>query len=286
MDPAQRLQYIRDRITALTISDLKIMLRGVASHLINEANLLWVTRGDVLFVGDTHGDWAASQRAYQKFLELEASKLVFLGDYIDRGSKQIDNVNFLLYLKLLHRYRVLLLRGNHEVEAINWAYGFHDAVKRQFGKETIEVYELYNYVFSHLPVAGVTWNGVFFTHAGIPEHLDRVRDIDQLHTGTHEMGELTFELLWNDPKEKLDGFKKNRRRGGRAKYFGRQAFADFLARNDLQYVIRSHETTSKGVKYYFDGRLVSLFSSNAYSRRHKPKVAYLTRAGDLEILDL
>jgi len=38
----------------------------------------------IIFVGDTHGDLDASQKVIKDYLK-EGNKIVFLGDYVDRG---------------------------------------------------------------------------------------------------------------------------------------------------------------------------------------------------------
>ncbi|MHA1731160.1 MAG: metallophosphoesterase [Promethearchaeota archaeon] len=285
MDPEQRLAYIIERITTMTRSDLKIMLRGVVSILSNEPVLVQVTEGPVVFVGDLHGDLEAATRAYLYFLKGGHKRLVFLGDYIDRGGKQVDCVNFLLYIKLLHRFKVFLLRGNHEVEAVNRGYGFHDSVKSRFGRESMEVYGLYNAAFNQLPLAGQTWNGIFFAHAGIPEELEAITDLTRETLGSGEHGEFARELLWNDPSENRNGFKNNWGRGPGTKVYGRDVFDDFLARNNLKGMIRGHGHCGGGCEEYFDGKLVSLFSSRAFSKRHRPKIGILSRDGKLEVID-
>jgi len=41
----------------------------------------------VIFIGDTHGDLEASQKVIKDYLK-EGNKIVFLGDYVDRGQIQ------------------------------------------------------------------------------------------------------------------------------------------------------------------------------------------------------
>ncbi len=44
----------------------------------------------VIFVGDTHGDLEASQKVIKDYLK-PGNKIVFLGDYVDRGPYLREN---------------------------------------------------------------------------------------------------------------------------------------------------------------------------------------------------
>src|SRR5262249_55111934 len=69
----------------------------------------------VIFVGDTHGDLASTRAVIERYLP--TSRLVFVGDYVDRApepSGSVGNVAFLFRCKLAHPDRIMLLRGNHE----------------------------------------------------------------------------------------------------------------------------------------------------------------------------
>lgn len=37
-----------------------------------------------------------------------------MGDYVDRGFNSVETLSYMLILKILHRDRITLLRGNHE----------------------------------------------------------------------------------------------------------------------------------------------------------------------------
>lgn len=79
-----------------------------------------------------------------------SSVYVFLGDYVDRGSRGLACVLFIYVLKYLYPRNVLLLRGNHECDAMNRIYGFTK--------------EIYKYYGSHSP----TYRAIQDTFAAIP----------------------------------------------------------------------------------------------------------------------
>ncbi len=90
-------------------------------------------------VGDIHGEYE-KLRALLKHLPSKA-RLVFLGDYIDKGKRSRDVVDFLIRLK--RRRQVVFLIGNHELKLLQ-AWQGHAQAKEflsHYGfKETLESY--------------------------------------------------------------------------------------------------------------------------------------------------
>jgi serine/threonine protein phosphatase 1 len=71
--------------------------------------------GRTFAIGDIHGDLDGLERVFSRFPRLEASDtLVFVGDYIDRGPKSGQVVEFVRDLQRRGPARVVALRGNHE----------------------------------------------------------------------------------------------------------------------------------------------------------------------------
>eukprot|EP00928_Gymnodinium_smaydae_P015164 TRINITY_DN1555_c0_g1_i1.p1 TRINITY_DN1555_c0_g1~~TRINITY_DN1555_c0_g1_i1.p1 ORF type:complete len:558 (-),score=65.93 TRINITY_DN1555_c0_g1_i1:394-2067(-) len=89
------------------------------------------------------------------------SRFVFLGDYVDRGKHSLEVLVLLLYLEMENAHdnpsydKVVLLRGNHETEAMNKRYGFQKHFNDTFGpiNESLaeEVWSLMLDVFEYLP---------------------------------------------------------------------------------------------------------------------------------------
>ena len=70
--------------------------------------------------GDVHGNFNDVYHIYKNFItnpKYAHHRLIFLGDYVDRGPKPIEILCFLFAHKLVYPDRYVLLRGNHEVSA-------------------------------------------------------------------------------------------------------------------------------------------------------------------------
>lgn len=66
-------------------------------------------------IADLHGKFAALQAILNRILPLrEQDRLIFLGDYIDRGDQSPEIIDKLIELKNNFGNRVIFLMGNHE----------------------------------------------------------------------------------------------------------------------------------------------------------------------------
>ena len=54
------------------------------------------------------------------------NKLLFMGDYVDRGPYGPEVVLFLLTLKVRYPTQVILLRGNHESREMTQQFNFYE----------------------------------------------------------------------------------------------------------------------------------------------------------------
>ena len=250
-----------------------------------ESNLIHISEGKTMVIGDLHGDFTTLQKIIQKLYQEDFKTLIFLGDYVDRGAKQVEVINTLFYYKKLMPERIFLLRGNHEDPIINRQYGFYDEIRLKFLNNR-EIFRRYNQVFSRLPIAALTWNKVFCVHGGIPQELENIEEINQLPQNQEEIiNPITTQLLWNDPKERVKNFKKSLRGPG-IKNFGEQAFSEFIERNQIKSIIRSHERFKNGYKKYFGDKLISIFTSQSYSKRVSTVIGVINLSGEIEVVQI
>lgn len=224
----------------------------------------------ILVIGDTHGDYDITNEIVNKFKTENYDCLIFLGDYVDRGPKGIQNINFLLKLKIMEPQRIFLLRGNHEFKESNIDYGFLNQVIYYFKQDGEEVYNYYKDIFSKLPYT-VLYNKILMLHGGIPIRTDgkvyTLEDINQIPKDIHnfeELPEIGQQIVWNDPKEEIGGDEPSYR--GIGYFFGKASFKQFMNKNNLEYLIRSHEAFLGGYRIFFNGRLISIFTCSYYER--------------------
>ncbi len=279
------------RLRAISIADVKSVIYKVEDVLASESRLVHLPATDTLVIGDMHGDIAVTLAITKQLLEGDASRrLVFLGDYVDRGPHQVDVINLVLLLKATNPARITMLRGNHEIAAVNDCNGFRDNLNRQFGGEDGQIlWHLYNRLFTQLPLAAITWNDIMLVHGGIPEGLQNLLEIEKLPREFDIANRISFELLWNDPVEakRPVHFRKGSRGGG-VREFGELAFNEFQERTKITKVIRAHEEFNEGFRFFFGDRLLSIFSSrravdSPFERQIKPKVVRIDKAGNVAV---
>jgi len=239
-------------------------------------------QGRTVFSGDIHGDFESLAAAFE-VAEQHNARLVFLGDMVDRGSHNVECVNLVLAQTILNPDKVVYTRGNHEFQGINTKWGFMDAVVDKY-PET--VYWLYNGVFTQLPLAALQNNTVFGIHAGISRHSQTLEEIEKLQHQDRGFRDEFMDLLWNDPAiEEQKGFDMNNKRG--IFYtFGQGVFDDFMDKNGLKLFIRGHNVQKPGYRYFFDDRLLSIFTSGDHYKDTVPSVVLVEDDANHEIIKL
>ncbi|MGQ9478910.1 MAG: metallophosphoesterase [Thermoproteota archaeon] len=235
--------------------------------LAEEPALLDFNCENVLIVGDLHGDLESCLKAIRLAEELGYSRIIFLGDYVDRGRYQLGVINLLLNEKAKNPSRIVLLRGNHETPFMNFSYGFVELLIERFKESYERVYNAYLKVFSEMPIAAVVNKKLILVHGGLASKVRKLSDLIDSNKGGIDLEDpRVFETLWNDPSEEIEEFSPNIRGPG-IYYFGKTALKRFLEENGLKMMIRSHEPGPNGYRIMFNGLLVSVFSCRFYGIR-------------------
>jgi hypothetical protein len=234
----------------MTREEIKELLNGAEKRFASEAKLIQLESGRVIFVGDTHGDLDASEKIIHRYLKAK-NKLVFLGDYVDRGPASLENINFLLGQKIQHPDSLHLLMGNHEgYDALNfYPADFWEGLDGELHQRYIEV-------FSHLPLAVSTPNGIIALHGALP-NVSGLEDIDSIKSGSAEWHQIT----WGDWQEREGEFLGIAPQTGRPQ-FGRGWFEEIMSRLGKNVLIRSHQPDAPPTMY--DRRCLTIFTSSAY----------------------
>jgi serine/threonine-protein phosphatase 2B catalytic subunit len=203
------------------------------------------------------------------------NKLLFLGDYVDRGAFSCEVFLYLLALKVKYPADVFLLRGNHECEIISSHYGFRAECETKYGLAT---YFHFLHCFEALPLAALLrtkhHGNILCLHGGLSPDAPTLADIqkiDRFKTNVvigEDAGALC-DLLWSDPAvdqlnsieqwsagqkraPAMTGWANNEVRGC-SYFYGPDVVAKFLKRNGLAMLIRAHELQQDGYLAHFEG---------------------------------
>jgi len=234
---------------------------------------------DVLIIGDTHGFMRSTISIIRPFLEQKVQSLLFLGDYVDRGPHSLANFLLILGLRLAWPERVMILRGNHEDLNLNARFGFREELRTYYPDMQIleKVESLIDEIYEYLSLAAITPYGTLAVHAGLPQDLETVEDIN-LIPKPHSALFLKFrekeqrlkyyrifeQLRWNDPRADQEPAFTASRRGEGTFYFNETVVSEFLEHNNLARIVRAHESSRGGFENMFQGKLLHVFSTEPY----------------------
>lgn len=244
-------------------------------------------------VGDLHGDikslrYILQDIGFQEFLAGSNNKLIFLGDYIDRGSNSIEVLFTLCCLKRKYPDSVILLCGNHEaMEKFHCsAYTFPHELENQFGDAGIALYDRVLLLFRLLPKVVIIENQLLLVHGGVPASVAGSSFLDAVIS---EDGEMAEELLWNDPRSDIPNdmdWVKSRRDFG--KHFGKNVSKRHIMETGTKAIVRGHEPCF-GFKIDHDNTVLTVFSTKesyqkfdaAYISVTKDELQAVRNASDL-----
>lgn len=229
--------------------------------------------------GDTHGQFYDLLNIFETFgYPSEDNPYLFNGDFVDRGSFSLEVVLLLFAFKALYPQHLHLTRGNHETLNMNKVYGFEGEVKHKYN---LQMFQLFSEVFHCLPLAYVLGSKVLVVHGGLFSDddvtLDDIRKIERRREPPDEG--LMSEILWSDPQA-APGRSPSKRGVGLS--FGPDVTANFLQRNGLKMVVRSHEVKDAGYELEADGKLITVFSAPNYCDQMGNKGALLRFDSDME----
>jgi uncharacterized tellurite resistance protein B-like protein len=242
---------------------------------------------ELLVLGDLHGcysclkaallqaDFFGKVQAHHDDPRAPVMKLVFLGDYIDRGRFSYSGIlRTAMQLYLAVPDHVYLLRGNHEyyveykgrtlapVRPAEAYTSIQDVAPK-------EVFSAYMKLFEALPNM-MFFDRTMFVHAGIPRDAtiaERWQGLPSLNDQ-----EIRFQMLWSDPSE-ADAIPDELQKENARFPFGRRQFRSFMSRLGATTMIRGHERVVEGFREIYDApeaRLLSLFSAGGKTNADLP----------------
>jgi diadenosine tetraphosphatase ApaH/serine/threonine PP2A family protein phosphatase len=224
---------------------------------------------NLVIISDLHGDSRSlfrvlSEINYKHFLSKELNKLVFLGDYIDRGSDSLSIMYSVCYLKSTYPDSVILMRGNHEAPA-EFPFSPHNfpfEIEDRFGNRWREMYKEILSMFRLLTLATVVSRKLLLVHGGLPTKEAAAANFRESIAFAQERqvrSSVLEEILWNDPRHLDENSGQERSRRGLGRYFGPSVTRTWLHATGTKAVIRGHEPC-QGFRLDHDNMIMTLFS--------------------------
>lgn len=261
---------------------------------------------ELILVGDVHGDmqsllWILKDIEFEKCLTNPGNKLIFMGDYVDRGSNSIGVLYVICHLKRKFPNSVVLMRGNHEAP-MEFPFSSHDLpveLTRQYGHERAKlIYE--NHIiplFQLLSLIVLVPKQLLIVHGGLPTGdalILKAQSGNRLGAAVQAEAQDQFirimeEILWNDPMDYIsNGLDWEYSRRGYGKHFGMMVSRKWLSVLESKLVIRGHEPC-QGFKINHSGMILTLFSCKeaypgfqaAYIKITRAQLLNLHNVGDL-----
>ena len=228
--------------------------------LIKLPNIVKIS-GEIIFIGDIHGNLHDLLKIL-KFTQLPPiSKLVFLGDYVDRGNFSTEVLLLLFSLFCCHQDNIVLLRGNHEFDEVCSIYGFKDEVMINYPNSN--VYQKFLEVFSYLPLVSIINNSALALHGGLSPHLQNISELNLINRPITDLkNPIIRDILWADPISEMIHFTESQR--GSGVLFGLAAARQFFKKNSLKLIIRGHQCVEKGIEILGKGLIITVFSTSNY----------------------
>jgi len=213
----------------------------------------------VVVIGDIHGDLESLVHILKQREVATADRIIFLGDYGDRGEESVEVYSVILTLKMLagRGERVILLCGNHEGPP-DMPFRPHELPMifiRKYGERGRALYRAVKELWEYLPYAVLVTGRYLMVHGGVPCNITSLDDVAYARE-TYPSSSTFKELLWSDPIEANGCFESVR---GAGKLFGENITDEVLRISGVKTIIRSHESC-EGVKAQQGGKILTVFS--------------------------
>jgi diadenosine tetraphosphatase ApaH/serine/threonine PP2A family protein phosphatase len=245
-----------------------------------------LTPQNLIIIGDIHGDFKSLFKilqdiAFEEFLLNPYNKIIFLGDYVDRGSNSVGVLYSICYLKQKFPNSIVLMRGNHEAP-LEFPFLSHDLPFKiiEYYGENLGKW-IYNKkvlpFFQLLILTTVIKNELLIVHGGLPSEVTGLakdfRNSIAAAQENHMHNRIMEEILWNDPWKGIHTEDWRYSERGVGRLFGINVSKKWLRISGTKAVVRGHEPC-QGFKIDHDGMIMTLFSCReAYPNS---KAAYIS----------
>jgi serine/threonine-protein phosphatase 5 len=160
---------------------------------------------------------------------------------------------------------------------MNGPYGFERECAAKLGED---IFTMISAVFELLPLGHIISNKVLVVHGGLSSDTNlTIANLQNLNRVCQppESGVMN-DILWSDPKDSF-GISPSPR--GDTVLFGPDITRQFLERNNLELLMRSHQVVDAGYSVDHDGKCVTVFSAPNYVGKVGNKGAFaIVKFGD------
>ena len=155
---------------------------------------------DFVIVGDIHGSIESLVHIFKEKGYPPNTRYLFLGDYVDRGTRSCEVIILLYALKCIYPNDIYLMRGNHEFKRICDKYGFkNECLKRikancidDFGETASQFYKNVIETFSLLPICAILDDSIFCVHGGVTSLVENREELLNLQNFEREFFFFTY----------------------------------------------------------------------------------------------
>lgn len=246
---------------------------------------LQLPNGNYFIVGDIHGDYDSFVyifRIIYTCAKVKFARVVFLGDYVDRGPYGVEVLITLMILKILFPGTFFMLRGNHEYGPLNEVYSFKRECYTKFGQDTGRVvFEMISDSYAFFPISCAISTKIYCIHGGVPFNIAKfnkeVSNPLPIYVNEVETPQI-MNALWNDPmpNDQYIGsaYDNNASRGPGFYFFGQRAVEQFMAVKKVELIVRGHQVPTTMVKSTPDNKVLTIFSSIDYWKMNQCNRTY------------
>ena len=274
-----------DEFVPLTIKDQPIILnKDYISKLILDCKTQLMKsptvlklRSPVKIYGNINGQYNDLMRYFSLFGrpsefkgDIECMDYLFLGNIVNRGAFSLECICLLLALKVKYSSAFHILRGSHDDLEVSKAFGLGEECKAKLGENINDSKSIFRKLcdlFEYLPIAAIVNNQILCVHSGIGEHVKTLNDLNLKKPYNLFDSPIAQEILWATPTGSLlkeDYAANNVTTPLRAKKFDENMVTEFLAKNKLKMIIRSHDITDSGIEKLYGEKILSIFSATNY----------------------
>jgi len=292
--------------------------------------VIFNTQREYYLVGDIHSDDESLVKVleaihfFDKIVSEVDFKVVFLGDYVDRGNAHLKTMEWVMLLKVLFPQVVCLLRGNHDGgkfdedglivlpyripekdDPLSYFPRYLEALIKTNQTVSVDLLSAYFSLFDSLPYLAFLKHPkgiVQCVHGGLPKpqivmrqegelvynysHLNSLSDLTEYQSLDNAGATIRENLMWSDPlrEDEILDISKKRFK------YSAENFENYRSKFGVDLLFRGHEVVDDGIREHFNKRVFTVFSSGcsetSFYRWVNPKIVWINHEGKIEGVSL